>query len=336
MKLFSKYLLKSIIRPFIITLILTNGILLIGYSFQSLELFFNYKPAFFLILKFLFSKIPENILLTLPISALVSILSLGTKIKGELVLLSCSGISKKHIIIPLSIFFLVLSIVSLIFSEFLISQSNKTHKIFKQRIKREEIKEKPISIKLKDGFVHIGGQEGNIIKDLKFQKETLVISAKICEYSQDKRWHLKGGVKRKIEKGEVIEEMPISILNIKFPNPSEIKTLSFSDYPLMKPSLIFKAILIAKAYGVEYKNYLKELHFKIAFPFSSLILAMIGLGIITRGLKFGLYGNIGIALLISFIYWEGILFFSSFPTSAILAGWAGNIIGGSIAIRLLF
>lgn len=336
MKLLSKYLLKTTIRPFIISLILTNGLLIIGYAFQSLELFLNNKPSPFVILKFLSLRIPENMLLTLPISALVSTLSLGTRIttKGELVLITSSGIAKRHIIIPLSLFFLFLSIIALFLSESIIPQSNKAHKELKKRIKGEGREKKPILIKLENGFVHIGSLEGNIIKDFKFQGENLIISAKRCEYL-DKRWHLEGGIEREIKGGEVIKEVSISILKITFPTPSEIKILSLSDYPLMKPSLLFKAILIAKAYGIECKNYLKELHFKIAFPFSSLILAMIGLGIITRDLKFGLYGNIGIALLISFVYWEGMLFLKSLPTSPILTSWALNLIGLSIAIRLL-
>lgn len=268
---------------------------------------------------------------------MVSILSLGTKIvtKGELILLLSSGISKRHIIVPIALFFLILSIISLVLSEVLIPQSLQSHKLLKERIKGQERKEKPISLKIKGGFVHIGSIEGNVIKDLKFQREDLIISGKVAKY-KNKRWHLEEGIERRIEKGEAIEEKPVSILKIKFPNPDEIRIFSFSDYELMKPSFLFKAISIAKKYGVAHKEYLNNLHFKIAFPFSSLILAMIGLGVITRGLRLGLYGNIGIAFLISFIYWEGMLFFKSLETSPILSAWAGNIIGLSIAIKLLF
>ncbi len=336
MKLLSKYILTTITRPFIITLILTNGLLLTGYCFQSLELFFAHKSGFLGFLKFIVSKIPENILLTIPISSLVSILFLGTRLitKAELVLVLSSGISKKEIYLPPLFFSLFLSISCLMFSEFLIPQANKSHKLLKEKMQGITVEEKPISIKLSNAFVHIGSLQDNVIKDLKIQREDLIILGELCEYKNNK-WELKKGIERKIEKGEVEEEMEVSILKMPFLKPDEIRAIANPDYEALRPSMLFKAIGIAKKYGIENKNYIKELHFKIAFSFSSLILGMIGLGIITRGLKLRLYGNIGIALLISFIYWEAMLFFKSLNISPIFASWAGNIIGISIALRLL-
>jgi len=335
-KLLFKYLVTSTIRPFIIILILANGILLIGYFFQSLEMLLTKKPGLFILLEFIATRIPQNLLFTIPISGLVAILSIGTRLitKNELILITSSGISKTKIYFPLILFSLFLSITCLFLCEFLIPQANKSHFLVKQKIKKVTPPVKPISIKLGNSFVHIGSLEGNIIKELKIQREDLVISGEICEY-KNKKWHLKSGLERKIEKGEVKREKRVLILN-KFPNPEEIKLLALSDYEFIGPTKLFKAIRIAKREGVECKNYIKELHFKIAFSFASLVLTMIGLGIITRGGKFGLYGNVGIALLISFFYWQGILFFKSLDASSILSSWAGNIIGISIAIRLLF
>ncbi|MEW6007957.1 MAG: LptF/LptG family permease [bacterium] len=336
MKLLSKYLLITIIRPFIITLILTNCLFLIGYAFSSLEFFLTYKPGLIVILKYICLNIPQNLLFTFPISGIISILSLGTRIitKGELRLLLSSGVSKMAVVLPVICLFFLLSLILLCFSEFLIPQSNRSHTILKKGIKGIVSEEKPISLKLSNAFVHIGFLEKNTIRSLKIQRQDLIISAKICEY-RNKKWHLTDGIEREIERGEVKRETNIPILNFCLPKPEEIMLFVESNDELMKPSMLFKAIGIAKRYGMSDKNYIKKLHFKIAFSFSSLVLAMIGLGMLTSGLKFGLYGNIGIALLISFIYWEGMLFFSQMDISPFLCSWAANIIGISIAFKLL-
>ncbi|MEW6103556.1 MAG: LptF/LptG family permease [bacterium] len=335
MTLLSKYLLTTIIKPFIITLFLTNGLLLIGYTFSSLDLFLTYKPHLLVILKYISLNIPQNLLFTFPISAIISILSLGTRFaKGELKILLSSGIPKRAIVFPVICLFFLLSLSLVFLSEFLIPQSNKSHIILKNEIKGVISEEKPISLKLSNAFVHIGSLKKNTIENLKIQREDLIILAKICEY-KNRKWHLTSGIERRIKRGEVEQEKNIPILNFCLPKPDEIRLFTESSYELMKPSILFKAIRIAKRYGIEDKNYIEELHFKVAFSFSSLVLAMIGLSMLTSGLKFGLYGNIGIALLISFIYWEGMLFFSQLDISPLLAGWASNVIGISIAFRLL-
>ena len=83
---------------------------------------------------------------------------------------------------------------------------------------------------------------------------------------------------------------------------------------------------------------LVEKHKRIAFPFSSFILTLIGVSVSSRKIRGGLGGHIGIGLAISFGYILFLQFSSQYAISgaisAFLASWLPNFIFVVVAIFL--
>ncbi|HAW49545.1 TPA: hypothetical protein DCX16_01140 [bacterium] len=336
MKLLTLYLLSILIKPFFIALILLQGILIIGHYFNSLEMFLTYKPDLFLIIKYIMARVPENLILTIPTAGVIAVLSTSTRLvsKRELTCLFSSGIKSISVVIPVFSFFLFFSITSFFVMEFLVPRAKLSYYLLKKRIKKEQFYEKKaINLKIGDFFIAISEIDGNIIKDIRIQSEGLLILGKIGEYKNG-MWYLKGGIEREIKDGEVKIEKEISNIPF-FLSPNELLLLSLPLDNTTRLSKILSCILLTNKLRMENNEYVREFHKRIAICFSSIVLSILGLGIIMSNLKFASYGSIGIGLLISFLYWQGFFFFSSLNASSLLSPWAMNIIYMSIGIRLL-
>jgi len=95
-----------------------------------------------------------------------------------------------------------------------------------------------------------------------------------------------------------------------------------------------------RASGFNVVPYLVELHRKLAFPFVTLIMALIAVPFaVTTGKRGAMYG-IGVGIVLAMVYWIAISVFGAIGAggvmSPVLAAWAPNILFGSVALYLLF
>jgi LPS export ABC transporter permease LptG len=92
--------------------------------------------------------------------------------------------------------------------------------------------------------------------------------------------------------------------------------------------------------GFNVVPYLVELHRKLAFPFITLIMALIGVPFaVTTGKRGAMYG-IGVGIVLAILYWTAISVFGAVGAGGLmspaLAAWTPNIIFGCVALYLLF
>lgn len=341
MKILTRYLIKGLMKPFFLSFLLINGLLLIGRTASSLDRFLEAKAGLFLITNYLLWQIPENILIATPISILLAVLSLSGRMSAnnEIIALGSSGISHWPIVVVVSAISLALSLNLLYLNETLLPYSQIKHKKVKELIsgiKKQEENGK-LYLKLRDHFIVIGRLEGDSLSSIRVQTSEKELYAERGEYHQG--WLLKNGVERRIEKGEVVWEKRFAERKVFLPEPKALSLLlkakKADQIGLIE---LFQAIKLAKSWGLLERKIEAEFHFRTALSFSPLILALLGLGIIMRGLKVGLYANFGLALLLSFFYWETSLFLNSLSLvcSPLLTGWAANLTGLAIAVRLVW
>jgi LPS export ABC transporter permease LptG len=91
--------------------------------------------------------------------------------------------------------------------------------------------------------------------------------------------------------------------------------------------------------GFNVTKYLVELHRKLAFPFITLIMALLAIPFaVTTGKRGAMYG-VGAGIVLAIVYWTTISVFAGVGTagliSPLLAAWAPNLVFGSCAIYLL-
>jgi lipopolysaccharide export system permease protein len=86
------------------------------------------------------------------------------------------------------------------------------------------------------------------------------------------------------------------------------------------------------------KIFLVELHKRVAFPFSTFILTLIGASLSTRKVRGGIGIHVAIGIAISFLYILFMQFSVEFATKGnlppLLAAWIPNIIFGTVAVFL--
>ena len=92
--------------------------------------------------------------------------------------------------------------------------------------------------------------------------------------------------------------------------------------------------------GVNVTEYLVQLHRKLAFPFITLIMALIAVPFaVTTGKRGAMYG-VGAGIVLAILYWTAISVFAGVGSaglmSPVLAAWAPNLVFGSVALYLLF
>ena len=94
-----------------------------------------------------------------------------------------------------------------------------------------------------------------------------------------------------------------------------------------------------RASGLNVTEYLVQLQRKLAFPFITLIMALIAIPFaVTTGKRGAMYG-IGAGIVLAIVYWMAISVFGALGTagliSPVLAAWSPNLIFGSCALYLL-
>jgi LPS export ABC transporter permease LptF/LPS export ABC transporter permease LptG len=92
--------------------------------------------------------------------------------------------------------------------------------------------------------------------------------------------------------------------------------------------------------GFNVVPYLVELHRKLAFPFITLIMALIAVPFaVTTGKRGAMYG-IGAGIVLAILYWTAISVFAGIGSAGLmapaLAAWAPNLVFGCVALYLLF
>ncbi len=328
-------------KPFFLSFILINGLLLIGQTASSLDRFLESQTSLFLITKFLLLQVPENTLIATPISILLAVLSFSGRMSAnnELTAISSSGISFMPIIALVSAISLSLSLSLLYLNETLLPVAYKEYMRTKQLMGGSQPQEEnnKLCLKIGEHFITIGKLNENSVSSIRIQTSKKELYAEEGEYHQG--WLLSNGVERRIENGEVVWEKRFDKRRVFLPCPKALSLILKSEKTEeMSLTELFRAMRLTESYGLAKRKAKTEFHFRTSFSFSPFILALLGLGIITRGFKVGLYASFGLALALSFFYWETNLFLRSLSLvcSPMLSGWGANLMGLAVAVKLVW
>jgi len=385
MKILTCYVAKGIVKPFFLSFILIQGLLLIGQTASSMDRFLEGQASLFLIAKFLLLQVPENTLIATPISILLAVLSFSGRMSAnnELTAMGSSGISPMPIIAVVSAISLFLSLSLLYLNQTFLPKAQLEYKKTKQLMCGGQPTEEnnKLTLKLKERFVSIGKLNGNSVSSIRIQTSEKELYAEEGKYHQGKKqntrapehqstreegeyhqgkkqntrapehqstreegeyqnkWLLSNGVERKIEKGEVVAEERFAKKAVFLPSPEALALMLKSEKTEeMSLTELFRLMRLTESYGLAGRKARQEFHFRTSFSLSPFILALLGLAIIIRGFKVGLYASFGLALLLSFFYWEMNLFLRSLSLvcSPILSGWGANLMGLAVAVKLIW
>jgi lipopolysaccharide export system permease protein len=189
-KIIDRYILKEIAYPFFLILFVLTFVLLMGKIIQLMDLMVNKGVSVIDISKLFLLLTPSFLILTIPISLLISILIGLGRLSGdnELTILKASGMSLYKLLGPVALASLIAFIVTAVTSLFLVPHSKYATKNLLFNVAKKKasvgIKEKVFNDDFKGILlyaesipVHGDYMEGVIISDTRISKEPSTIIA---------------------------------------------------------------------------------------------------------------------------------------------------------------
>ena len=268
---------------------------------------------------------------------------------SEIIAVLSNGISYHRLMVPYFVSALFLGILSFFLTAYVIPNANKERIEFEYKYIDSQYRFTSTNIHkqiLPGTFVYIKSYDNT--RDIgysftieKFEGKELIsklTANRIIWDSTAQNWNLKdyyirdySTINRTVEKGSSID----TVLNL-FPKDFQVRLKSIEKLTTPELKVFIKELELKGDDSLE--AYMVEKYRRIAFPFSTFILTLIGVSLSTKKRRGGTGVNIGLGLALSFLY---ILFMQVFGELAkagtipsLLGVWLPNIIFFTIGIIL--
>lgn len=313
---------------------------------EKLDDFIDRNATFDLVLEYYFVFIPEIIRLMLPVSVMLGGLFTVGKLstQNELTAIKSSGISFYRFTIPFMITSFAISLAAVYFGGFIVPEANK-HRIFIEQtyLKKGQVKSgsniyfqdtKSRIVTITYYNVKVGRANRVSIQEFDPANITKMISridARSMFYdSTSSKWILKDGAQR-FFKGmkdtlSIFTTLEIDYLNF---SPEEIIEKQKKPDEMNLNELETYAEALYKT-GTDPTRIDIEYHSRIAFAFASFVVVLFGLTISANKRKGGTAIQLGINVLLTFIYLVFMKVSQAFGKNGVLhpfiTAWLANII----------
>ncbi|MEZ4600467.1 MAG: LPS export ABC transporter permease LptG [Syntrophotaleaceae bacterium] len=347
MTILTRYLTASFGRVFILALAAFTGLYLLVDFFERVDNFIEHSAAFSLYLVYFLNKIPFIATQVAPLACLLAVFTtLGNLSRyNELTALHSAGISLLRITAPLLTACLLLSMASLATGEYLVPSTIRKANF----ILESAVEGKPVVIYrrhnlwLRDGKnivnIRFASPETATLQGvsvLRFDERFTLrerIDAAQATHS-DKGWLATEVVRRRFEEstGAIIaveqaeqDTLPISITPADFRVPGSKRNEDL-NYRALK-QLAHKL----RQDGFDPTRFLVDMHARIAYPFSCLIMGFLGIPFaLSKGRKSSPALGIGISVAIGILFFILQAILLAFGYSQILpplvAAWSANLL----------
>ena len=334
--------------------------------FEKIDDFIDHEASIPTVMRYYFYRLPEIVRLTLPVDVLLSTLfTLGVLSKNnEIVALLSSGVSMLRIARPILVAALIFVGISAVLAEKVVPESNARA----ARIDRVEIdKRPPADAPIRADFKY-RGRNGYYyavrLLDTRTQRMTGVVlhqvrdgrvlrrlDAEVAEWVRD-HWEFRNGFLREfgLQAPEAtdldtppaldenaqpfaqrqlpdLEETPADLARIE-PDPDAMNYADLRDY-----------IEGVRHGGGDPNDYIVEMYTKLSYPWTSLVLALLGVGLSARKKKAGLAAGFGQTLIIAFSYLAlteiGAALGKNERLPVVFAAWVGNLLFAVVAAILI-
>ncbi|HPI03220.1 MAG TPA: LptF/LptG family permease [Candidatus Goldiibacteriota bacterium] len=361
MKTLHKYILSEILKSFAV---IVSGIIvfiMVSNLIDELPVLLAHKPSVFILLNYYVLRVPFLASQAIPFAMLLSILFVFSQLgrNNELTAMKSAGIDFRNIAYPVVILSLLVSMAAVVTNETLVSKSYEKAAYIKDvliekkstssmQVSRDLAKlssdGKVFYIKYFDGLV--GQMKGVCILEIDKQFNiTYRLDAKEGVW-QGGIWNLKDGVERRFEGGA---ETDINIFKSKelhvsdAPEDFVVKKQNFDDTLAINIFRLRKIINTLKSSGFKYTEEEVNFHLKIAYPFATFILSLLGISIpfmfsTQRSFVNAAIGFV-VTIIVSFFYMGfvtiGLSMGKASILSPVLSAWISNIFFAGVGVLAL-
>lgn len=338
MKTIDKYIFRELIDPFLFgllsfTLILSASMVL----FELVRAVVLQGMPLITALKIFIFRMPSVVVYIFPMATLLaSLLGFARLSKdSEVIAFKASGISIYRLIIPVIIMGLMISIVTLIFYEVVVPESNKMVKTLmvdtisnkspnvEENIFIPEIQNNVLKRVFYAESMQGNTMEGVIVSEFSSGKLTQIINAKTAIWNNEKRqWLFTHGIVYLLsENGEYkhlikFEEQYVAIkytpqdFSLGDKSPDDMNISELRDFIGVKEKM-----------GVKVTDFKIQLNMKIAIPFASLVFALLGapLGLSPKRASSSI--GLGLSIIVVFVYYVFMFVSMAFGEIGLFTPW---------------
>jgi len=347
------YIIKKFLGTFFFAISLLIVIVIIFDISEKIDDFIEKEaPLTEIIFSYYMNFIPFFINLFSYLFTFIAVIFFTSKMAAdsEIVAILGSGVSFWRFLRPYLIAATALGLMSFYLANFLIPHTNKTMMAFEKRYLKNPFRNRDYNMhmQIKPGtFVYLESYNNEINTGYKFSLEKFENNKLIYKLNSNRilwdsvsgLWKIKDyyirtfdGMDETLRKGKELD----TLINL---DPREF-TFILDDLKTLNYSELRAFIEKEKLKGSEkIKEYEVEKHKRMAFPFATIILTMIGVSLSSRKVRggIGMHLGLGIALTFGFILFQQIstVFATRGDLDAATAVWIPNIIFGILAIFLL-
>jgi lipopolysaccharide export system permease protein len=352
-RILDRYLLREQLLALAAGLLFFVAVYIIVDLFEKMDMYLDKHAALAVIVAFYGASIPGIVLRVLPMAMLLScLLALGQLGRNnELTAMQTAGIGLGRIAVPLYALALLASgLVFLVNETALPGVNAQRRRILTVEIRKQEV-EGP---RVRSNLAYLGSDgrtflirsyriDSRAMQEVVIQEirhNTLVgrIDAQSAKWVNG-RWVFYGGYTRRFEPDG---EKAAQFTELTIPGLRE-RPEDFAEAEEDPEALSFwqlqRYIDRLRQSGSRVQRYLVELHLKIAFPLTNLIVVLIGSALSIRVKRGGLPVAFGLSVFISFLYYALIRTGQSLGHNGqlppLLAAWAANLIFAGIGLELL-
>ncbi len=353
MKKIDIYIIRKFLGTFFYAISLLIIIVIIFDVSENIDEFIEKKaPLHAIIFDYYLNFIPYFVNLFSYLFTFISVIFFTSKMaaNSEIVAILSSGISYYRMLRPYFISAIFLAIMSFYLSNFLIPKTNQKRRLFKDRYieNLEKDKDQNIHFQINPGtFAYVESFNMKNKTGYKFSLERFKDNKMIYKLSGERitwdstesRWTIDAYTIRRINGLHEIISKGASMdttLNLK---PTDLY-IQKENYEEMNFTELRQYIAKEKLKGSDdVVFYEVEKNTRIASPFATLVLTLIGVSLSSRKIRGGIGMHLGLGILITFSFILFMRISTVFATygnlSPMLAAWIPNILFGALGLYLL-
>ncbi len=349
-----KYIIKKFLGTFFYAISLLAGIIIVFDLSEKIgDLLENKAPVSEIIFDYYLNFLPYFINLFSYLFVFIAVVFFTAKLAGntEIIAILSSGISFNRLLRPYLLSATFLALLSFVLANFVIPRTNVNMRRFEQKYISNLQKDIGTNVHFqiaKDNFIYCKSfdKKTNTITDFSIEKMddngalVFKLNAQVAVYDSTANiWRLKQYYKRNIDNG--VERLNTGVVmdTTLALTPKDLIVVK-EDYKEMDFFEIRRYVADQKLKGssnvVEYEV---EQHKRMAYPFASLILTIIGVSLSSRKVRGGIGMHLGFGILLTFVYILFMQFSTVFAVYGgllpVIAAWIPNIIFMVIAVILL-
>ena len=348
-----RYIIKKFLGTFFFTMLLLIVITVVFDVSEKIDDFIEKKAPFNAIMfDYYLNFIPYFVSLFSSLFIFVSVIFFTSKLayQSEIIAILSSGISFRRFMYPYFIGACILAIFSFFINDVIMPSANKKRLEFEDKYVKNPVvyHQQNVHKQVEPGlFVYLESFSNHSETAYRFSMErydgdrmvSKLMSTSALWNKEKEKWTIRDYYIRDIDSlGNEILSTGASIDTTINLHPSEFKRRD-NFIETMSIAQLHDFIDELKMQGADnIKLFVIELNKRVAFPFSTFILTLIGVSLSTRKVRGGIGFHVGIGVAISFIYILFMQFSSEFATKGnlhpVLAAWVPNIIFGIVGAFL--